>query len=198
MLRVIHPSREPVKQPRQALVSFVPEAPAAQLTTHEQLNKLFESRKMGHIVRSHWAAYPTLRSAAAQLYEIIGHQWRRGEQDAPLIVEAIELGTENAVRVVQEEGAGARHVVCTYLAAMTDAACDVVDVATVGTKGGRSYSWQPFGQSFPDWCSEHRLERVEVFAVEITSPAVRDGLRAGLITKIATAEEAGLVMRSYF
>lgn len=162
------------------------------------LHSLVEGSHLSHLVRSHWSAYPSLRNASWQLLKILGHQWRACASDATLFVGAVEAATATAVHVAQTDGGMARQVVAAYLATLTQKACIVADFATTGVRAGHRLTWQPFTPGLPQWAKDHDIQRIQVSRMHEASPAVRDGLRAVLLTQIAAPEEVGQAMRLFF
>ena len=185
MLKVIESNRETKRAEVAPLYVFKYEQLAAKDSPVKVLNGLFEGRSMERVVRSHWSAYP-------------GHQWRKAASEPPLIVHAIESATEAAMRIVQVEGVSARHVVAAYLTTLTDVALEIADLATIGIKGSNKQKWSAFQDNLPSWYEANQFERIEVHKGAVVSDLVKDGLRAMLVTSMATVEEAGMVLRQHY
>lgn len=198
MLKVIESNREIKRAESAPMYVFRYEQLDAKDAPVKVLNGLFEGRSMERIVRSHWSAYPGLRDAVTRLLLILGHQWRKSESEPPLIVQAIESATEAAMHIVQVEGVSARHVVAAYLTTLTDVALEIADHSTIGIKGSTKLRWAAFHDNLPSWYEANQFDRIEVHKGGVTSALVKDGLRAMVVTSIATVEEAGMVLRQHY
>lgn len=198
MLHVITNRTTP--KPSQDSILYAFEIPnvADERSDTQILNGLFIGRAQERIVRSHWAAYPSLREASIALLNIIGTQWRSSLNQSPLIVECIEAATAKAVRVVQEEGASGRLVVSAYLGELADTAVQIAQFSTFGIKGGQKQRWQPLSVEIERWARESEITSIQVEEGAHLDQCSFDGYRSVILSRIASPAEVGLVLRSSF
>ena len=197
MLKVVE---KPNKSPARVSVVFSYEVKpdTGELTAPQKLYALFSGRPMETVVRSHWSAYPSLRDAAVGLMTVIGTEWCASDSRPPLLVEAIEHATQEAVRVVQEDAASAREVVATYIASLTDAATEIAEYSTCGVRGTERVRWSPLVTTIGQWLAEASITKVEVEIGGKLNQDLLDGYRGNFLTRIATPSEVGMVLRRHF
>lgn len=167
-------------------------------TDVQAINAMFAGRPMEQMVRSHWAAYPSLRDAAISLMGMIGNQWRTSPEQVPLLIECIEAATQKAIRVVQEDGATARLVVSAYLAELADAAVRVAEFSTFGLRSGQKIRWPTLTIDLDSWARDGGVTSIQVEEGAALNQSALDGYRSFILSRIATPAEVGLVLRSMF
>lgn len=198
MLQVVTNRKAPRESQETILFSFEVKDVDETRSDVRTLNAMFVGRAMEQMVRSHWAAYPSLRDAAVSLMAMIGAQWRSAPDSTPLLIECIEAATHKAIRVVQEDGATARLVVSAYLAELADSAVRVAEFSTFGVRAGQKIRWPTLTTSLDGWAREGGITSIQVEEGTTLHQSALDGYRSVILTRIASPAEVGLVLRSMF
>jgi len=198
MLQVVTNRKAPRESQEAILFSFEVKNADEARSDVQTLNAIFAGRAMEQMVRSHWAAYPSLRDAAVSLMGMIGTQWRTAPDNIPLLIECIEAATLKAIRVVQEDGASARLVVSAYLAELADSAGRVAEFSTFGLRAGQKIRWPTVTTSLEGWAREGGITSIQVEEGAALHQSALDGYRSVILSRIASPAEVGLVLRSMF
>ena len=198
MLQVVTNRKAPRESQEAILFSFEVKNADEARSDVQTLNAIFAGRAMEQMVRSHWAAYRSLRDAAVSLMGMIGTQWRTAPDNIPLLIECIEAATLKAIRVVQEDGASARLVVSAYLAELADSAVRVAEFSTFGLRAGQKIRWPTVTTSLEGWAREGGITSIQVEEGAALHQSALDGYRSVILSRIASPAEVGLVLRSMF
>ena len=142
----------------------------------------------------HWAGYPNLRKASEAIFKIVGSQWER-ESGVPLILEAIEGATDEALRVVGEDGGGYRAVIGRYLNFLGDIASSMVLYRTAGLVKGRLIEWHPLAMHLSDWIAVEKVERVYVYRGCVANRDFVEGIKMLYLSQSCTPQDLGISIR---
>jgi len=170
---------------------FVPDN---QSTSDQRLLELINGSKMRRQILMHWAGYPNLRKASEALFKIVGSQWER-ESGVPLILEAIEGATDEALRVVGEDGGGYRAVIGRYLNYLGDIASSMVIYRTGGLVKGRLIEWHPLAMNLSDWIAVEKVERVYVYQGGVANRDFIEGIKMRYLSQSCTPQDLGMAIR---
>lgn len=151
------------------------------------------SRMRGHVLM-HWAGYPNLRKSTEVLMQLIGSQWER-ETGVPLILEAIESATDEALRVVSEDGGSYRTVIGRYLNCLGDIASSIVLYRTCGLVKGKWIQWEPLARSLPEWIAAEKVERVCVYKGGVASRDLVEGIKTRYLSQSCSPQDLGIAIR---
>ena len=169
-------------------------APDNQSTSDQRLLDLIKGSRKRRQILMHWAGYPNLRNASEALFKIVGSQWER-ESGVPLILEAIEGATDEALRVVGEDGGGYRAVIGRYLNYLGDIASSIVLYRTAGLVKGRLIEWHPLAMNLSDWIAAEKVERVYVYRGCVANRDFVEGIKMRYLSQSCTPQDLGMGIR---
>ena len=169
-------------------------APDNQSTSDQRLLNLIKGSRKRRQILMHWAGYPNLRNASEALFKIVGSQWER-ESGVPLILEAIEGATDEALRVVGEDGGGYRAVIGRYLNYLGDIASSIVLYRTAGLVKGRLIEWHPLAMNLSDWIAAEKVERVYVYRGCVANRDFVEGIKMRYLSQSCTPQDLGMAIR---
>ena len=169
-------------------------APDNQSTSDQRLLDLIKGSRKRRQILMHWAGYPNLRNASEALFRIVGSQWER-ESGVPLILEAIEGATDEALRVVGEDGGGYRAVIGRYLNYLGDIASSIVLYRTAGLVKGRLIEWHPLAMNLSDWIAAEKVERVYVYRGCVANRDFVEGIKMRYLSQSCTPQDLGMAIR---
>ena len=169
-------------------------APDNQSTNDQRLLDLIKGSRKRRQILMHWAGYPNLRNASEALFKIVGSQWER-ESGVPLILEAIEGATDEALRVVGEDGGGYRAVIGRYLNYLGDIASSIVLYRTAGLVKGRLIEWHPLAMNLSDWIAAEKVERVYVYRACVANRDFVEGIKMRYLSQSCTPQDLGMAIR---
>lgn len=168
---------------------FVPNS-----TNEETIVDLANGSRMRGQVLMHWAGYPNLRKSTEVLMQLIGSQWER-ETGVPLILEAIESATHEALRVVSEDGGTYRTVIGRYLNCLGDIVSSIVLYRTCGLVKGKWIEWEPLVRSLPEWIAAEKVERVCVYKGGLASRDLVEGIKTRYLSQSCSPQDLGIAIR---
>jgi hypothetical protein len=92
-------------------------------------------------IQLHWLSYPNLKTACEAMAKVAGHQWCR-QTGVPLLLEAIEGATREAVRAAKE-GEAHRVIFASYMNALATIVSQLAVHRTIGEGAHGIVEWDP-------------------------------------------------------
>lgn len=145
-------------------------------------------------IQLHWVSYPNLKTACEAMAKVAGHQWCR-QTGVPLILEAIEGATREAVRAAKE-GEAQRVIFASYMNALATIVSQLAVHRTIGESAHGIVEWDPFTQGFDDWVTTFQVSKVCVYEARSMERDVLSGVKVKLLALACSPKDLGITLRS--